>query len=139
MKAYPIEPHVWNEENLARYRQSLLERAEETMTREVFYIQPKGSLWQHTMLLALSVNYQLHNVSEDVLVETLLKEQPMLLQMEFMSETEPGSGEFRHGTCDLLKHLVARKDVSVLKRIYHAMDEEQRRQADTVLHERKVD
>ena len=139
MTKYPMEPYIWNEENLARYRASLQEQEEVPMTHMLFYIDPKSSLQQHNMLLSLCINYRLNNVTEDVLVNCLLAEQPLLLKMDFMSETEPGSGEFHRGTCDLLKHLVERKDVSVLRRIYHAMDEEQRKIADTVLKEKAVD
>ena len=130
MKAY-----IWNEENLRRYRASLREPGEPAITHQLFYIDPKGSLLQHEMLLALTVNYVFRNVEEDVLVNSLLREKPVLWDMEFMSETEPGSGEFQRCRCDLLEKILQRKDVSLLRRLYHVIPPERREQVDGILKE----
>ena len=135
MKELSIIPYIWNEENLRRYRESLKEQKETPMSHYLFYIDPKGSLMQHQMLLALSVNYAFRNVQEDVLVKELLREEPVLWKMEFMSETEPGSGEFRRGTCDLLEKILQRKDVSLLRRLYHVIPPERREEVDALLKE----
>ena len=130
-----MKAHIWNEENLRRYRESLKDSGEPAVSHTLFYIDPKGSLLQHDMLLALAVNYACRNVEEDVLVNNLLREEPVLWDMEFMSETEPGSGEFRRCRCDLLEKIVQRKDVSLLRRLYHVIPPERRDQVDAVLQE----
>ena len=126
---------IWNEENLRRYRESLAHETEPPMSHKVFYIDPKGSLLQHDLLLALAVNYVFRNVTEDVLVNSLLREEPVLWEMEYMVETEPGSGEFQRGRCDLLERILERKDRSLLRRLYHVIPPERREQVDGILKE----
>lgn len=133
-----ITPHIWNEENLQRYRNSLKKLTQPPMSREIFYIDPQGTLKEHTMLLALALNYACRNVSDDVLVESLLDFQTPLTRMEFMSETEPGSGEFHHGTCDLLAKIMERKDTALLRRIYDAIEPQRRPMVDALLEQENV-
>ena len=137
-QADDITPHIWNQENLQTYRDSLKELPELPQTRKLFYVNPKGNLKDHEMLLALSVNYQARNVSEEVLVNSLLAFETPLTRMEFMCEQEPGSGEFHHATCDLLARIMERKDTALLRRIYEAIEPHRRSEVDALLEQEDV-
>ena len=128
-----ITPYLWNQENLERYRQSLKHQEKPPMSRKIFYVEPRGTLAQQDMLLALAVNYQFGNVREDDLVKILLSFETPLTRMDFMSETEPGSGAFQPVTCDLLEKIIRRQDVGLLRRIYQAIEPERRPLADALL------
>lgn len=105
----PLERFTWSEENYKAY----LEKGE--MTRELFFINPEGSYLQNLCLISVGINYGLHNIKTESIVNSLLGYETPVFRTRYMVAE---GKTLRQVEIDLIKMALDRKDGPLLKAFY---------------------
>lgn len=112
-----IAKYTWND-TLERAAASGALAEEGRTSRALYFVDPTGSVAQNNGLISICVNYCATNRCEASWIEEIVSYREPVLRVEYKGETEPGSGRFSDGSCDLVTAVIERQDVGLLRRIY---------------------
>ena len=121
---YP--PFRWCEENLEKYRQELQCRTKKCVSRKLFYLEQTGSVWKNERLIAAVTQLMCGHRLPEKEVCRILEDTPPLLRIDVMEETEPGSGQFRPRSFDLVHTALQLGEKELLERLLPYIDFERR-------------
>lgn len=122
IKQPDYQEYRWCEDNVRRYMEEVRQNGKKILQRKLFYLAETGDVGQNDRLIAAVVWLKCNHFLGETEIERILEDNPPLLRVQVMEETEPGACEFRERTFDLVETAIECKSKTVLKRLLPHID-----------------
>lgn len=122
LKEPVYEEHRWCEANVAKYTDEMRTHNRLLKQRMLFFLAEHGDVGRNDRLIAAVVWLKCNHFLGEAEIERILEDNPPLLRVQVMEETEPGACEFRERTFDLIETAIECRAKTVLERLLPYID-----------------